>query len=117
MILLGYWGTMFVSTHVPTQLPDLPDQGFDKILHFVAFCILALLIALNSECQFGELCLRHYAMLAIVMAAYGVIDEILQSFVSRHCSFGDWVADVCGAIVGLWLFNLFRLRLIQLVRH
>jgi len=117
IILLGYWGAMFVSTHVPIQLPDLAGQSSDKILHFVAFYMLALLVALNAECQFGELRLRHYAILAIVMAAYGALDEILQWFVNRHCSFGDWVADVCGAIVGLWLFNLFRLRLMQLVRH
>lgn len=117
MILLGYWGTLFVSTHVPIQLPDLPSQGSDKILHFAAFCMLALLVALNAECQFGELCLRHHVVLAIAMAAYGAVDEILQGFVNRHCSFGDWVADVCGVIVGLWLFKLFHLRLMQLVRH
>ena len=117
MILFGYWGAMFVSTHLPAQLSDLPVQSSDKILHFSAFFILALLVALNAKCQLGELCLRHYAFLAILMAAYAALDEILQRFVSRHCSFEDWVTDICGAIVGLWLFKLFRLRLMRLVRH
>ena len=75
IILIGYWGAMFVSTHVPLQLPDLAGQSSDKILHLSAFCILALLAALNAECQFGELRLRHYAILVIVIAAYGALHQ------------------------------------------
>lgn len=117
VILIGYWGTMFVSTHIPDPLTGLASQGSDKVLHVTAFCVLAVLVALNAECQFGELRLRHYAVLAIVLAVYGALDEILQQFVGRHCSFKDWMSDVCGAILGLWLFNIFRLRILQLVRH
>ena len=117
LILLGYWGALFVSTHIPSPLLSPPGQSSDKILHFAAFCILALLVTLNAECQFGELCLRHYAILAIVMAVFAALDEILQQFVNRHCSFKDWVADICGVFVGIVLFHIFRSSLRKLVRH
>jgi VanZ family protein len=117
LILLGYWVILFVSTHIPNQLLGPPGRISDKILHFSAFCMLALLVALNAEWQFGEMCWRHYAILAIVMAVFGALDEILQQFVNRHCSFKDWVADICGMIVGLWLYYIFRSSLRKLVGH
>ena len=61
--------------------------------------------------------MRHYAILAIVMAVFAALDEILQQFVNRHCSFKDWVADICGVFVGIVLFYIFRSSLRKLVRH
>ena len=94
---LAYWVGIFVATHLPitAKLP-VPVRGGDKVAHFLAYALLTLLGG-------WFLCSRSvrphaftFAVWGAVYAAYGAVDELLQPFVHRTSSWGDWVADLLG---------------------
>lgn len=102
LVLIVYWVCLFIGTHTPR------DSGVDltvtdKILHFGAYLGLAFLLALAWSLR-RPLAARSYAIIAILLAAYGALDELLQIPVNRTCDPLDWLADVCGVAVGLALF-------------
>jgi VanZ family protein len=71
----------------------------DKIEHFLAFLVLALL-GLGA---FGR---KNVVALALALAAIGGLIEVLQgsSFVGRDAELLDWIADLAGiAIVLPWM--------------
>ena len=76
------------------SLPTISfDFGIDKVVHFVLFGVLALLIYLPQ---------RKNLVLGIVLSAsYGVIIEYLQMtvFVNRSFDYADMLADAIGAIL------------------
>jgi VanZ family protein len=83
--------------------------GFDKVEHFLAYAVLAatagLWISSGAWRQRGWGCLF---LIAGIAAAYGVIDEVHQSFVpGRYCSPWDWLADVLGSFAGAALIRAF----------
>jgi VanZ family protein len=43
----------------------------------------------------------NLAIILLLLAAYGSFDEITQRLVGRRCEFGDWLADMAGAMLGL----------------
>lgn len=83
----------------------------DKLHHFSAYLVMSVL-AWRS--------MRHLVKSPIILALvsvifcslYGVSDEWHQSFVDgRSSDIFDWVADTCGAIVGVFLvYNLRKYR-------
>lgn len=80
-----------------------PDAigGHDKLAHLLAFGGLAALWA--RALWFGTTgrWLRVGLLAVGIAAAYGVVDEFHQSFVSgRDASVDDAVADLLGAVVG-----------------
>ena len=84
-----YWVTIFVLTHIP-RVPQVPGpQLSDKLIHAVAYFILALLLM----CWLGPK--WAWRVLAIGLI-YGAIDELLQIPVGRGCELADWVADGIG---------------------
>lgn len=90
--------TVFVASSQPVP-PAV--AGFmvklDKVVHFIVFGSLALLIA---RLRFVQERMPLGAMSAIVLVAlFALTDEIHQAFTpGRFCDFGDWVADVLGAV-------------------
>lgn len=111
-----YWVAMFIGTHIPQQLPNLDVGFFDKVVHFAAYLGLTLLFALCWQTFGGHLTLRHYIVIAIVVIAYGAIDEILQSYVHRDCNFYDWLADILGTLTGLNIFHYGRPWLVRFIK-
>jgi VanZ family protein/UDP-2,3-diacylglucosamine pyrophosphatase LpxH len=77
----------------------------DKVAHFAIFALLAwgLDLALRNSRRDLPLYRRHLlAFLAV--ALFGASDEWHQAFVpGRACEFGDWLADVFGGGLGLFL--------------
>jgi VanZ family protein len=93
-----------------SSLPQ-PERifGFDKIEHFLAYTVLAaaagLWISSGAWRRRGWGC---FLLIAGIAAAYGLIDEIHQSFVpGRDCSLWDWLADVLGSFAGAALIRVF----------
>ena len=92
----------------------LPGHGLDKIAHFTAYGILAVLWlrALDG----GSLALRSRPTLAAwaLTVAYGASDELHQRFVGgRDASIQDFAADTLGALAGIaiaWLVIRQRVR-------
>lgn len=75
----------------------------DKVAHAAVFGILAWSLDLALQRTRPDLPMyrRHLLGFALV-AAFGATDEWHQAFVpGRACEFGDWVADIVGAGLGL----------------
>ena len=99
-ILLIYWGTIFVGTHMPGTLFGEPNI-WDKALHFVAYAGLAFLLACVRGYRSPPTRGTYFWLLALV-GLYGVADELLQLVVpNRYADIKDWFADMFGAIAGL----------------
>jgi VanZ family protein len=108
--LVVYWTILFVATHWPhwpNDMPMLAGGYVDKILHFAAFGLLALLMVWVVQLHGIRLTTRTLFVLWIVIAVYGMADELLQLPVGRSCHFYDWLADVVGAASAMWVYVKF----------
>ena len=109
MPLIVYWVILFVATSIPAQ--SVPSFGVgDKVNHFLAYLILAILLYLTLSFQEKSIFTqRNAALLTIaVILLYGVLDELHQMLIpGRSAEFLDWAADAVGAICGVLLISLF----------
>jgi VanZ family protein len=116
----GIW--FFSSRSILPRPPGI--FGFDKFQHLLTYGLLALTIALwfsretwragsfaawfragvrrSPAEKSGKIGRCGALLLTFALAsAYGVIDEIHQSFVpGRTCTLPDWIADTIGAFLG-----------------
>jgi len=70
----------------------------DKLLHFVAYAVLAGLIFIGwANKPFLPRLMTTLGILALLAG----VDEILQNLTGRDPSFDDWLADMAGAILTL----------------
>ena len=108
-----HWGPvliyMFLIFHFSSEqnpMPAVTERVWDKILHFVEYGGLAVLLfrAFSSE-GLGWLAAAAFALL--VTSAYGVSDEWHQAFVpSRTSDVRDWLADTIGAALAIGLYSM-----------
>ncbi len=105
LVLVGYWLALVVGTHWP-QPPELFGIGeSDKFIHFTAYFGLALLVCLNWALA-RAMGWRQWLAIAVVLTAFGALDEITQIPVGRHADVRDWFADVTGVAAGMAIFVL-----------
>jgi len=101
--LVTYWLILFLATSLPAQ--KLPSIGFtDKINHFIAYFVLAVLVNLTLIYQRKSRLLFERAPVAtiIICLFYGAVDELHQLLVpGRFAETLDWVADGLGTVVGV----------------
>lgn len=106
--LIIYWLVLLTATSLPSK--DLPNTGVsDKIEHFSAYLILAVLLNLTLVVQNKFETLKKYPSLSTltIIAFYALIDELHQLYIpGRDCEALDWVADFIGAILGIVLINI-----------
>jgi len=115
--LAVYWLILFTATTLPVE--RLPSVGFtDKVNHFIAYFILAVLVNLTLIYQRKFRLLFEKASIAtiIICLFYGALDEVHQMFVpGRFAETLDWVADASGTATAVlliyFLINRFRYRL------
>ena len=115
--LVIYWLILFVATTLPAQ--RLPSVGFtDKVNHFIAYFVLAVLVNLTLIYQRKSRFLFEKATVATIVIClfYGAADELHQMLVpGRFAETLDWVADALGAFTGVlfvyFLINRLRYRL------
>jgi VanZ family protein len=102
-LLLLYWPTAFVLSHIPMPQVVRDARMSDKSLHFLAYMMLTFLLW-SVVRPYGKVNWRKAAVwcvLAIVMV-YGVCDECLQHFVAgRSTDVRDLFADFVGAVTAL----------------
>ena len=99
LLLIAYWTFQFILTHIP--LPGgSPVHASDKTLHAVAFFILASLFWLALTLR-KTAPVKKLLIIALVLSAYGAIDELTQPIVARNASFNDWLADIIGIAIAL----------------
>jgi VanZ family protein len=99
-------GILLVIILVLALMPEpdhLPIDYSDKLMHGLAFMALMLWFS-------GVVEMRRLPMLAICLAAYGVLIELLQGLtVTRHPELLDLRADVAGILLG-WILSIVGLR-------
>jgi VanZ family protein len=104
--LVAYWCFLFVATHTPV-VPSLPLASSDKLVHAIAYCGLAFLLAFAWWLRW-PLGWRGYLAIFAILLAYGAFDEITQIPVGRRADVVDWLADAAGALAGLAVFAAAR---------
>jgi VanZ family protein len=99
--LPAYWVFLFCATHFPRlELPGRVPQS-DKLLHFVAYGLLAFLYWRFAEARHRPLSGRFVWSALAVLVLYAALDEWLQGFIGRSAALTDWLADVLGAVLVL----------------
>jgi VanZ family protein len=80
--------------HLPYEIPNL-----DKVAHMVLYAGLAATVYSGLRRSNRAIDARWLLYVPIVVVAlYGIVDELHQAFVPRRsCSFDDWIADLTGA--------------------
>ncbi len=110
--LIAYCVFIYIqSSYPPPQ--KLPSFEFsDKLMHFGAYAVLGVLFYRAYHSLSSETILQWIVLLSMISASlYGVSDEIHQSFVSfRDGSFTDVIADVLGAVCGVYLYHRWKNR-------
>lgn len=99
--VVAYMAVIFVAS--ADSSPPSPPQVSDKLLHLLAYAGLALCVyrALAGSLR-GRFAIRPAVLAFIVTVAYGVSDEIHQSFVpGRTPELYDVGADAVGALAAL----------------
>lgn len=96
-----------------TRLPNIDIFiHMDKVLHFIAFFFLGGLAGFATWVRRINGASIVWVEAWLLASFYGMLDEIHQRFVpGRHSSWGDWIADTIGALVGAFLIVLLMKRL------
>ena len=93
---------LLAGTHYPKLVIGTPGDGPDKILHFLAFGTVTVLVRLSGIA-------RSAASALVIMGSLAILDEVTQEIPGLGRSFDplDLVADACGIIVALaWIAAL-----------
>ena len=88
----------------PIPPPKIEWVGFDKILHFIEYGILSVLLttAFVKTSPTWIPARWIWVTAALISILYGVSDEIHQKYVpGRFATIADWVADAIGSIAGV----------------
>ncbi len=106
LLLVIATGELLPGSSAPMRLLSELALG-DKIIHFCAYAVLALLPALGVRFPIAALCI-------VVTELVGVALEFVQTFVSgRSCDIYDIVANTGGVIAGIGLAIILRTRLMR----
>ena len=121
---------MFLRYHLPTLLwalfilticaipgDKIPQLSFlewlkpDKIVHFLVFAVLCILLLRSFlEAKALHLSQKNAVILSIsICIVYGALVEFLQYavFINRSGDVRDAIANSIGAFIGWWAYNRF----------
>jgi VanZ family protein/DNA-directed RNA polymerase subunit RPC12/RpoP len=93
---------LLAGTHYPKLEIGVPGDGPDKLLHFLAFAAVTVMLRISGIASTNR-------MAIIVMTGLAIFDEVTQQIPGLGRSF-DWldlVADACGILVAVaWIAAL-----------
>jgi len=92
--------TLSVAMLSPLEAPPPAPEGADKLVHLVAFAVLAFPLARTG--RFGLL------PVFIGASVFGGAIEFMQPSFNRSADINDWVADVVGVGLGIGSGLLYR---------
>lgn len=102
------WYGLILGLTLPARVgPEMPEiPYFDKVCHFAAFAGQAFWIWLGRRPGGG----RARDTL-VACAVLGALDEGMQFFMpGRSCELADWLADMAGAGVTVWVLGAIARR-------
>ena len=101
------WAIIIAVLHtIPGQDLVFNQMDFlsqlDKLFHLGVFAIGAWLLVCALKLKYTKYAFRYTF---ILYALYGVLLELMQGVCieGRHSDLLDWLADILGIILGLWL--------------
>jgi VanZ family protein len=108
--LVVYWLILFIATSIPIERFPYFFKAQDKLEHFIAYFLLAILLFLTFHLQKRKISISKnatlYSMVAVII--YAGFDEVHQLIIpGRYCDIFDFVSDVVGGIIGIILTKLF----------
>jgi VanZ family protein len=107
ILVVGYATLIWAMSSVPSvELPVDVPVNTDKLIHIVEYGILAYLVcrAVDKPAP------AALALVAIACIAYGILDEVHQSFTGRFASAWDALADGIGVVISVAVWRKRRLR-------
>ncbi|MBU0715075.1 MAG: VanZ family protein [Verrucomicrobia bacterium] len=106
---VGILGLSIMPASALAGTPELfPHQ--DKVLHALMYGGWAVLLGWALLRQMQNRPAAWMVGIVLIATAYGVLMEILQGsliWIQRTCSWGDMLANLAGAILGVGLFALY----------
>jgi len=104
----GMLGLSIMPASALAETPELfPHQ--DKVLHALMYGGWAVLLGWTLQRQMRNRPAAWMVGIVLMATAYGVLMEVLQGsliWIQRTCSWGDMLANLAGAILGVGLFAL-----------
>jgi len=110
LVVVAYMYCIYVLSSRPLAFPipelGIPILGVDKILHMIAYGLLAFFLCRAMAATVsGPLDMKLLFVVVVITMVYGALDEIHQARVPmRQSSAADLVADAVGAVfvTALW---------------
>lgn len=113
-ILSIAWATfILIATLIPGKsIPEVDLAGIDKIVHFIIFGILVLLLTSGLKKQYSFRYLRYNPVISAISFAisFGILIELLQTLIPGRAFSGiDILANSLGALLA-GLISFLRLK-------
>lgn len=105
-----YWIILLTVTSTPKYFVPKIFELQDKIEHFIAYTILAILLNLTLHFQKKslQLVIKSSLITFLIITIYAGIDEIHQIFIpGRYADIFDWLADTIGGLFGVYYTQIF----------
>lgn len=107
LLSIAWIGVLFAESSQPPAPIMGEISGLDKVAHFCAFGVLALLVGVSIFSYTSRLSIFMAAITLLLVTITGIADELYQlSNPSRAFELLDLIADISGAFVSLFLFKL-----------
>jgi len=105
--LFVYWPALFIATHLPIHDLGRRTGMSDKTMHVLAYLGLVFFAwqAVSPDEKVNWFKPRVWIILVLI-AWYGVMDEVLQLLVGRSAEVGDFAANMFGALTGLGILTV-----------
>lgn len=101
-----YWLAMLWGTHM--RMPPSSVEVNDKLMHFAAYFVLTALLVFGNAMR-GRLDWRTMVQTFLIVAVYGIFDELTQPLFGRDGEVLDWLGDVAGAFTAILVtFGLYQ---------
>ncbi len=95
-----YATVLVLATHYPRPQEILKYSVSDKTLHFYAYFILGISVAVAFLSSIRQ-SWRSVGGMMIALCAFAALDEMTQPLFKRNAEFLDWIADCGGIVVGV----------------
>jgi len=96
---VAYWLVLVVATHWPQ--PDIVLPTSDKVVHLLAYAVLAFLVGLQFRTGAWKTRRWHYVT-AVIVCLWAIIDEVTQIPIpGRNGDVMDCLADWIGCAIGI----------------
>lgn len=102
-VLVLFWLPAFAATHTPPPARPSPMVLNDKLLHFVGYGVLGLLVVWRLAGYSARPATVRLLLWYVILGVYGLLDEATQEFVGRSFEWSDWLANLAGALAGMMI--------------